>query len=143
MAKKNHYDEGGLSPVAEINITPMVDVMLVLLIIFMVTSPLMMSQLPVTLPKASSTPSENPKEPTIVSIDALGNYFIDAGDGAGPIATAPTASTASTTSTTSIDTCRACSSPRAGFSGRKRLGRNQAGPRYCRSIGRTIISCKR
>ncbi len=85
MAKKNHYDEAALAPVAEINITPMVDVMLVLLIIFMVTSPLMMSQLPVTLPKASSAPSENPKEPTVVSIDAAGNYFIDAGDGLGPI----------------------------------------------------------
>ena len=78
MAKKNHYEDASLSPVAEINITPMVDVMLVLLIIFMVTSPLMMSQLPVTLPKASSAPSENPKEPTIVEIDAAGNYFITA-----------------------------------------------------------------
>eukprot|EP00611_Tribonema_gayanum_P002428 TRINITY_DN11812_c1_g1_i1.p2 TRINITY_DN11812_c1_g1~~TRINITY_DN11812_c1_g1_i1.p2 ORF type:complete len:165 (-),score=45.96 TRINITY_DN11812_c1_g1_i1:412-906(-) len=78
MAKKNNYDEAALSPVAEINITPMVDVMLVLLIIFMVTSPLMMSQLPVTLPKASSAPSENPPEPTVVEIDAAGNYFISA-----------------------------------------------------------------
>ena len=89
MAKKSNYEDAALSPVAEINITPMVDVMLVLLIIFMVTSPLMMSQLPVTLPKASSAPSENPKEPTVVSIDAAGNYFIDAGDGQGPQATAP------------------------------------------------------
>ncbi|MCX7060766.1 MAG: ExbD/TolR family protein [Gammaproteobacteria bacterium] len=78
MAKKKHYGDDALSPVAEINITPMVDVMLVLLIIFMVTSPLMMSQLPVTLPKASSTPAENPKEPTVVEIDAAGNYFITA-----------------------------------------------------------------
>ena len=84
MAKKNNYDEAALSPVAEINITPMVDVMLVLLIIFMVTAPLMMSQLQVTLPKASSVQTTQPKEPTIVSIDAAGNYFIDAGDGAGP-----------------------------------------------------------
>jgi biopolymer transport protein TolR len=89
MAKKNHYEDASLSPVAEINITPMVDVMLVLLIIFMVTSPLMMSQLPITLPKASSAPSDNPKEPTVVSIDDAGNYFIDAGDGAGPIGTSP------------------------------------------------------
>ncbi|MCX7070344.1 MAG: ExbD/TolR family protein [Gammaproteobacteria bacterium] len=78
MAKKKNYEEAALAPVAEINITPMVDVMLVLLIIFMVTSPLMMSQLPVTLPKASSTPSENPKEPTVVEIDAGGNYYITA-----------------------------------------------------------------
>ena len=84
MAKKNNYDEAALSPVAEINITPMVDVMLVLLIIFMVTAPLMMSQLQVTLPKASSVQTTQPKEPTIVSIDSAGNYFIDAGDGNGP-----------------------------------------------------------
>ena len=91
MAKKRVHAEADLAPVAEINITPMVDVMLVLLIIFMVTAPLMMSQLPVTLPKASSAPSDKPKEPTVVSIDSNGNYFIDAGDGLGPLATAPDA----------------------------------------------------
>ncbi len=88
MSKKRVGTMGGdeeLGPVAEINITPMVDVMLVLLIIFMVTSPLMMSQLPVTPPKASSAPSDKPKEPLVVSIDSYGNYFIDAGDGQGPI----------------------------------------------------------
>jgi len=90
MAKKRGtHAEADLAPVAEINITPMVDVMLVLLIIFMVTAPLMMSQLPVTLPKASSAPSDKPKDPTIVSIDAVGNYFIDAGDGLGPQAVTP------------------------------------------------------
>lgn len=86
MAKKRVHAEADLAPVAEINITPMVDVMLVLLIIFMVTAPLMMSQLPVTLPKSSSAPSDKPKEPTVVSIDANGNYYIDAGDGLGPLA---------------------------------------------------------
>ncbi len=89
MAKKRGaHAEADLAPVAEINITPMVDVMLVLLIIFMVTAPLMMSQLPVTLPKASSAPSDKPKEPTVVSIDANGIYYIDAGDGNGPQVTA-------------------------------------------------------
>ncbi len=88
MAKKHMGALGGdedLGPVAEINITPMVDVMLVLLIIFMVTAPLMMSQLAVTLPKASSTPSDKPKDPLIVSVDLTGHYFIDRDRTIGPI----------------------------------------------------------
>jgi len=68
-------------PVAEINVTPLVDVMLVLLIIFMVTAPIMMSQLPITLPKASIVPSDVHKDPIIVSIDPQGNYSIDLGEG--------------------------------------------------------------
>lgn len=74
-----------MGPVAEINITPMVDVMLVLLIIFMVTAPLMMSQLPITLPKASSAPSDKPKDPLIVSIDVGGHYYIDRDRSVGPV----------------------------------------------------------
>ena len=74
-----------MGPVAEINITPMVDVMLVLLIIFMVTAPLMMSQLPITLPKASSAPSDKPKDPLIVSIDVAGHYYIDRDRSVGPV----------------------------------------------------------
>lgn len=74
-----------MGPVAEINITPMVDVMLVLLIIFMVTAPLMMSQLPITLPKASSAPADKPKDPLIVSIDVGGHYYIDRDRSIGPV----------------------------------------------------------
>ena len=55
-------DEGEMGPVAEINVTPLVDVMLVLLIIFMVTAPLMMNQLPITLPKPSLFQSDKPPE---------------------------------------------------------------------------------
>jgi len=72
-------DEGDLGPVAEINVTPLVDVMLVLLIIFMVTAPLMMSQLPITLPKASLEDMGKPRDPLIVSMDVDGNYYIDSG----------------------------------------------------------------
>jgi biopolymer transport protein ExbD len=72
-------EEGEMSPVAEINITPMVDVMLVLLIIFMVTAPLMLPQLPITLPKASLDEMGKPRDPLIVSIDPQDEYFINNG----------------------------------------------------------------
>jgi biopolymer transport protein ExbD len=88
MAKKHTAALGGdeeMGPVAEINITPMVDVMLVLLIIFMVTAPLMMSQLPITLPKASSAQSDKPRDPMVVSVNRDGHYFIDPGTGTGPV----------------------------------------------------------
>ena len=55
-------------PLAEINVTPLVDVMLVLLIIFMVTAPLMTPGVKVDLPKAASATSLNPQEPLVVSI---------------------------------------------------------------------------
>ena len=51
-------DEGGYRPMAEINITPMVDVMLVLLIIFMVTAPLIQQGVKVNLPEAKAAPVE-------------------------------------------------------------------------------------
>jgi biopolymer transport protein TolR len=69
-------EEGALGPMAEINVTPLVDVMLVLLIIFMVTAPLMMVQLPVELPKASLQEVGKPKEPLVVGVDAAGLYYI-------------------------------------------------------------------
>src|SRR5579871_5328309 len=69
-------DEGEMGPVAEINVTPLVDVMLVLLIIFMVTAPLMMNQLPITLPKPSLFQSDKPPEKLSVSFDLQNNYFI-------------------------------------------------------------------
>ncbi len=67
--------------IATINVTPLVDVMLVLLIIFMVTSPLMLSQVPVTLPKAALQEMGKPRDPLIVSFDLNGNYYIDTGGG--------------------------------------------------------------
>ena len=56
----------GYQPMAEINVTPLVDVMLVLLIIFMITAPLMMAQLPIELPKTSAAELGKPKQPLIV-----------------------------------------------------------------------------
>jgi biopolymer transport protein ExbD/biopolymer transport protein TolR len=63
-------------PLAEINVTPLVDVMLVLLIVFMVTAPIMATGLKVDLPQAKSAQVVNPKEPIVVSITADGNVAI-------------------------------------------------------------------
>ncbi len=73
---------GGYRPLAEINVTPLVDVMLVLLIVFMVAAPLMMAGVPVELPKTSAERLGQPKEPLIVSIDRTGAVFL--GDSAVP-----------------------------------------------------------
>jgi biopolymer transport protein ExbD len=66
----------GYRPMAEINVTPLVDVMLVLLIIFMVTAPLMMAQLPIELPKASTQDLGKPPQPLIVALDAKGQFYL-------------------------------------------------------------------
>ena len=67
---------GRYRPLAEINVTPLVDVMLVLLIIFMVTAPLMTSSVNVNLPQASATPTNTDSKPLNVSIDAQGKVFL-------------------------------------------------------------------
>ena len=64
-------------PVAEINVVPYIDVMLVLLIIFMVTAPLITQGVKVELPKASSEPlAKDSKPPLVASVDAEGNYYL-------------------------------------------------------------------
>ena len=65
---------------AEINVVPYIDVMLVLLIIFMVTAPLLTQGIKVDLPKAGAEPlpSENDK-PLILSVDARGNFYLSIG----------------------------------------------------------------
>jgi len=68
-------------PMSEINVVPYVDVMLVLLIIFMVTAPLLSQGVKVDLPQAPSSPlPPNEKEPVIVNVDKNGNYFINYGE---------------------------------------------------------------
>ena len=67
---------GRYRPLAEINVTPMVDVMLVLLIIFMVTAPLMTSGVSVDLPKTNAQPLNSDSEPLTVSIKADGAIFL-------------------------------------------------------------------
>ncbi|PTV96090.1 outer membrane transport energization protein ExbD [Rhodobacter aestuarii] len=66
------FAEDDLAPEAAINITPFIDVMLVLLIIFMVAAPLSTVDVPVDLPVASAAPEARPKDPVIVTLQADG-----------------------------------------------------------------------
>jgi biopolymer transport protein TolR len=68
---------GRRSPMAEINVTPMVDVMLVLLIIFMVTAPLLVAGVPVDLPDSKAKALDQEVKPVQISIDASGAIFVD------------------------------------------------------------------
>ena len=61
-------DDGDFAESHEINVTPFIDVMLVLLIIFMVAAPLSTVDLPIDLPTSSATPQKKPDKPTYVSI---------------------------------------------------------------------------
>ena len=70
-------DDGGeYKPLAEINVTPFVDVMLVLLIVFMVAAPLMVQGVPVDLPKTSATKIAKVRKPMVVTLAADGNLYI-------------------------------------------------------------------
>ncbi|WP_342162951.1 ExbD/TolR family protein [Methylobacterium sp. SD21] len=71
-------DEDGLdaAPMADINVTPMVDVMLVLLIIFMVAAPLMTTGVPVQLPKTTASKVAQAKKPLEITVDKDGNPSI-------------------------------------------------------------------
>ncbi len=69
-------DEGDYRPLAEINITPLVDVMLVLLIIFMVAAPLMVAGVPVDLPKTSANRIAQTKKPMVVTLATDGTLQI-------------------------------------------------------------------
>jgi len=68
-------------PIAEMNVVPYIDVMLVLLVIFMVTAPIMTQGVKIDLPKVANQPLKSPKkqEPLIVSIKKNGNYVIERG----------------------------------------------------------------
>ncbi|RHW18824.1 protein TolR [Sphingomonas gilva] len=65
------------APMSEINVTPLVDVMLVLLIIFMVTAPLLVAGVPVNLPDSRAASLEQEQKPVAVSIDQSGAIFVD------------------------------------------------------------------
>jgi biopolymer transport protein TolR len=65
------------APMAEINVTPLVDVMLVLLIIFMVTAPLLVTGVPVELPESRANALDQKDKPVEIAIDKEGATFID------------------------------------------------------------------
>jgi biopolymer transport protein TolR len=64
------------SAMSEINVTPLVDVMLVLLIVFMVAAPLMTVGVPIELPQTKAKPLQGDTEPITVSVDAAGKVFL-------------------------------------------------------------------
>lgn len=68
---------GRRAPIAEINVTPMVDVMLVLLIVFMVASPLMTVGVPINLPEASANPIPLEKPPISITVSVDGAISVD------------------------------------------------------------------
>ena len=73
----NRAGVGGVAPVSEINVTPLVDVMLVLLIVFMVAAPLMASGVKVDLPTSNAKPLNEEKPPVVVSLNAQGKLYVD------------------------------------------------------------------
>ncbi len=66
----------GFRPMSEINVTPFVDVMLVLLIVFMVTAPLLTVGVPVELPRTDARTLADPDEPLVVTVTADGEVFL-------------------------------------------------------------------
>jgi biopolymer transport protein ExbD len=62
---------------SEINVTPLVDVMLVLLVVFIVTAPLLTNSIPINLPKTEAVAPADQKDPLVVSIDSEGQLFIN------------------------------------------------------------------
>ena len=77
-------------PISEINVVPYVDVMLVLLVIFMVTAPMLMQGVQVNLPQADAEPvDKQDSEPLIVSIDSAGHLYLNL-EREGQILTLPT-----------------------------------------------------
>ena len=68
-------------PMSEINVVPYIDVMLVLLVIFMITAPLLTQGVKVDLPQAEAEPIDvETQEPLVVTVDADGDYYVNYGD---------------------------------------------------------------
>lgn len=76
LTPENEAGAGHYTPLAEINVTPMVDVRLVLLVIFMVTAPLLSVAVPLDLPKSQAAHLAEPKKPIILSLDRRGDAFL-------------------------------------------------------------------
>ncbi|WP_110687362.1 protein TolR [Salinicola aestuarinus] len=73
-------------PMGEINVVPFIDVMLVLLVIFMITAPMLTQGVQVDLPQVTSEPIDtDEQEPIVVSVDSDGEYYISLGDQDRPV----------------------------------------------------------
>lgn len=77
LAPGNGRRTRGRAPMSEINVTPFVDVMLVLLIIFMITAPLLVTGVPVDLPESRANALDQDQEPVQISIDQEGRIYLD------------------------------------------------------------------
>ena len=73
----NRRGRGRRTPMAEINVTPLVDVMLVLLIIFMVTAPLLVAGVPIDLPESRASALDQNNQPINIAMDGAGAITID------------------------------------------------------------------
>lgn len=72
------HQPGSRRPMADINVVPFIDVMLVLLVIFMITAPLLTQGVKVNLPKTSAKAiTDQKKDPLIVTVDSAGNYYFN------------------------------------------------------------------
>ena len=77
MHLPSNRGRGRRAPMADINVTPLVDVMLVLLIIFMVTAPLLTAGVPVNLPESRAKALDQEQKPVQIAIDDKGQVFVD------------------------------------------------------------------
>ena len=75
-SRRGRRRHGGGAVMNEINMTPFIDVVLVLLIIFMVAAPLMTSNVPIDLPEANGKPAEGQVKPITISVDPTGKIFV-------------------------------------------------------------------
>ena len=73
---RGRHGRNSRRPMSEINVTPMVDVMLVLLIVFMVAAPLLTVGVPVDLPKTQAPTINEQKEPLVVTVNAQGQIYV-------------------------------------------------------------------
>jgi biopolymer transport protein ExbD len=80
MSFGSFNESGSAQPMAEINTTPLVDVMLVLLVIFIITAPLFHQAVPVDLPRVTSAKLEDKPLVVSVAIDAEGKVYVDGGE---------------------------------------------------------------
>jgi biopolymer transport protein TolR len=76
IARRRRGRRRAYTPMSEINVTPFVDVMLVLLIVFMVTAPLLTVGVPVDLPRTQAQPINEPTEPLVITVDKDGSIYI-------------------------------------------------------------------
>jgi len=77
MHLPSNKSKGRRAPMADINVTPLVDVMLVLLIIFMVTAPLLTAGVPVNLPESKAKQLDSDNKPIQIAVDNHGDVYID------------------------------------------------------------------